>query len=297
MVDDLGINPEDFSDPTVRLYNRMNPCKLCPRRCQVNRTSGQIGYCGIGIKPVVSSIGPHFGEEPCLVGQTGSGTIFFSGCNLSCIFCQNYDISQQRTGSEIDVDELARAMLELQSMHCCNINLVTPTHVAGPIAAAIELARNNSLNLPIVYNCGGYDSVETLKLLEGFVDIYMPDIKYADPQVSGELSDAKDYPEIARAAVKEMHRQKGNLVIESGIAKKGLLVRHLVLPNGLAGSVEILDFLCDQISQKTHINIMDQYRPCHKTDSHPPLNRLPSDQEIRSVREYAIKKGLCILDA
>ncbi len=295
MVDEFDINLNRYSPNIKKLYERMSLCQLCPRNCQVKRYEGEIGYCGIGMNPLVSSVGPHFGEESCLVGGTGSGTIFFAGCNLSCIFCQNYDISQEKHGSEMTVEELSEAMLKLQDIYCCNINFVSPSHVSGIIACAIEMARTKGLKLPIVYNSGGYDSVETLKLLEPFIDIYMPDIKYADPVISGELSDADNYPEIAFAAVEEMYRQKGDLYIENGVAQKGLLIRHLVLPDELAGSIKIINFLCEHISINTHINIMDQYRPCHKVDIHPHLNRSTSREEIEQVRLYAKQKGLVVL--
>ncbi len=222
--------------------------------------------------------------------------MFFAGCNLGCVFCQNFDISHHRRGREMRVEQLAYAMLELQECGCVNINFVTPTHVAAPIAAAIELARKDGLTLPTVYNTGGYDSPETLRLLEGLIDIYMPDMKYSDPKVAGELSDAADYPQVNRAAVKEMHRQVGNLRQERGAATRGLLVRHLVLPENLAGSFEIVDFLAEQISLKTAVNIMDQYRPCYQAVSHPKINRRPASEEIQSVRRYAVQKGLNVLD-
>ena len=245
--------------------------------------------------PVVSSIGPHFGEESVLVGPGGSGTIFFAGCNLGCVFCQNFDISHHRQGRPATIDRLAHAMLELQSLGCSNINFVTPTHLAAPISAAIELARRAGLRLPTVYNTGGYDAVETLKLLEGLIDIYMPDMKYANAEVAEELSAAPDYPQVNRAAVKEMHRQTGDLHIENGLATHGLLIRHLVLPNNLAGSFEIIDFLAEKISPSTTINIMDQYRPCYKASAHPRINRRPTQREIASAREYATQKGLNVL--
>jgi putative pyruvate formate lyase activating enzyme len=262
--------------------------------------------------PVVSSQGPHFGEESVLVGgfdkltagKGGSGTIFFAGCNLNCVFCQNYDISHfrlprlrsGRDGQPITISELAEFMLDLQSYGCSNINFVTPTHVAPAIAAGIEVARKNGLNLPTVYNSGGYDSVETLKLLEGLLDIYMPDIKFADSVVANELARAPDYPKVCFDAVKEMHRQTGDLQIENGLAKRGLLVRHLVLPNKLAGSFKVIDFLAEQISPDTAINVMDQYRPCFKADEHPEINRRPTQEEIEEIRQYAIKKGLRIIE-
>lgn len=245
--------------------------------------------------PVVSSVGPHFGEESVLVGSGGSGTIFFAGCNLGCVFCQNFDISHRRHGRRMSIERLAQSMLELQDYGCSNINFVTPTHVIPAITAAIELARKDGLTVPTVYNTGGYDCVETLKLLDGFVDIYMPDMKYSNPEVAEELSSASDYPQVNFAAVKEMHRQVGDLQVTNGLATQGLLVRHLVLPENLAGSFKIIDFLAGQISTSTTINVMEQYRPCYKAALHHKINRRPTFEEIESVRQYAIKKGLNVL--
>jgi len=273
----------------------MNPCTLCPRECKVYRSKDQIGFCGIADMPVVSSVGSHFGEESVLVGRGGSGTIFFAGCNLGCIFCQNFDISHLRHGRQVTIEHVAQSMLDLQHYGCHNINFVTPTHVIPAIVAAIELARKQGLSIPTVYNTGGYDSVETLKLLDGYMDIYMPDMKYSDSEVAKELSSAPDYPEVNVAAVKEMHRQVGDLQTEKGLATRGLLIRHLVLPENLAGSFEIIDFLAEKISPKTTINVMDQYRPCYKASSYPKINRRPTLQEIESVRQYAIEKGLNVL--
>lgn len=286
---------EQSSKAAKRLQKLMNPCELCPHKCRVNRSRGEIGFCGIGAEPIVSSVGPHFGEESVLVGNGGSGTIFFAGCNLGCVFCQNYDISHQRVGTEISVEQLAKSMLRLQGYGCVNVNLVTPTHMAPVCAEAIVLARKDGLKLPIVYNAGGYDSVGTLKLLEGFVDIYMPDMKYADAAVAKELSDAGDYPKVNQAAVKEMHRQVGDLQIENGIATRGLLIRHLVLPDGLAGSFKVIDFLAEHISPQTAINVMDQYRPCFKASEHVGIDRRPTQQEIRKVYDYAVERGLRII--
>jgi putative pyruvate formate lyase activating enzyme len=291
----LPANFDSFSKTVQRLWDRTNFCTLCPRQCKVYRGRGETGFCGIGDIPVVSSVGPHFGEESVLVGSGGSGTIFFAGCNLGCVFCQNFDISHNRAGQKMTIEQLAQAMLGLQDYGCSNINVVTPTHIAAAVAAAIELARKGGLKLPTVYNTGGYDSVESLKLLEGFVDIYMPDMKYADSKVAEEFSAAPDYPEINFAAVKEMHRQVGDLKVKNGLATQGLLVRHLVLPENLARSFEVVDFLTEQISAKTTINVMDQYRPCYKASSHPKINRRPTYEEIESVRQYAIKKGLNVL--
>ena len=286
---------DSFSGRVRRLWDLMNPCVLCPRRCGVFRSRGERGFCGIGEMPVVSSAGPHFGEESVLVGGGGSGTIFFAGCNLGCLFCQNYDISHYREGREVSIGQLAESMLALQRYGCVNINLVSPTHVAAAAAAAVEMARKEGLKLPIVYNTGGYDSVETLKLLEGVVDIYMPDMKYSDPAVAAELSDAPDYPEVNRRAVVEMQGQCGELEVEGGVVRRGLLVRHLVLPNNMAGSFEIIDFLAREVSARTAINVMDQYRPCFKADSKEKINRRPTALEIRGVLEYAQSKGLRII--
>jgi putative pyruvate formate lyase activating enzyme len=290
-----SVDFSSFSESVQLLAEQMNPCVLCPRKCKVNRSEGQVGFCGIADLPLVSSVGPHFGEESVLVGSGGSGTIFFAGCNLGCIFCQNFDISHHRHGSKITIEQLAQFMLDLQNHQCSNINLVTPTHIVAPAMAAIESARKKGLTLPIVYNSGGYDSVETLKLLDGFIDIYMPDMKYSDSAVAAELSKAPDYPEVNRKAVKEMQHQVGDLQLKNGLAVRGLLVRHLVLPNNLAGSSKIIDFLAEQISPNTAINVMDQYRPCYKAGLHAKINRRPYADEIESVRQYAIEKGLNVI--
>jgi len=273
----------------------MNPCTLCPHLCGIHRSKGETGFCGIGEAPTVSSVGPHFGEESVLVGTGGSGTVFFAGCNLGCVFCQNFDISHQRHGRPVTIEQLVQSMLDLQNSGCVNINFVTPTHVIAAIAAAIELARKNGLTLPTVYNTGGYDSVETLRFIEGFVDIYMPDMKYADAETGQELSAVPDYPAVNIAAVKEMHRQVGDLKTERGVATRGLLVRHLVLPENLAGSFEILDFLAEEISPSTTVNVMAQYHPCYKAAPHPKINRRPTIEEVQAVRQYAIEKGLNVL--
>ena len=226
----------DVLTEKVRIAEAMlKDCKLCPRECRVDRTTRKRGFCRTGDKPFVSSWGPHFGEERPLVGSRGSGTIFFGYCNLGCIFCQNYDISHLGQGSEMSVERLAEVMLELQGMGCHNINLVTPTHQMPMILRALSIAAEQGLAVPIVYNCGGYESLEAIKLLDGVVDIYMPDFKYADPEMAFRYSKAKDYPAVAKAAIKEMHRQVGDLVMdETGVASRGLLVRHLLLPGSLA---------------------------------------------------------------
>jgi len=290
------IDIETFSENVRRLWQRMSPCTLCRRNCRVERDKGQTGFCGVGEMPVVSSVGPHFGEESVLVGTGGSGTIFLAGCNLGCVFCQNYDISHHRAGRRVTVEQLARSMLELQRIGCVNINFVTPTHLAAPIAAAIELARAEGLEVPTVYNTGGYDSVETLRCLEGLIDIYMPDMKYADARVAEELSAAPDYPQVNSAAVREMHRQVGDLTVEDGLATRGLLVRHLILPDDLADTAEIVDFLADEISVHTTINVMGQYRPCYQAHAHRQIDRRPTPDEIAAARRYARDKGLNVLD-
>lgn len=244
---------------------------------------------------MVSSYGPHLGEEAPLVGRHGSGTIFFTNCNLHCAYCQNYTISQLGYGEPVSSHELARIMLSLQRRHCHNINLVSPTHVVPQILEALEVAAGAGLSLPLVYNTGGYDSLETLRLLDGVVDIYMPDMKYADARVAQELSDAPEYPSVNRAAVKEMHRQVGDLEIDrDGIAQRGLLVRHLVLPEGLAGTRETARFLSTEISSNTYVNVMDQYRPCYRATEFRALGRRPSQEEfeqaVREMREAGLAR-------
>ncbi len=245
---------------------------------------------------MVSSYGPHFGEEAPLVGQYGSGTIFFTHCNLRCAFCQNYTISQLGEGNTVGSEELAEIMLSLQKRGCHNINLVSPTHVVPHILDALELAASMGLHLPLVYNSGGYDAEETLKLLDGIVDIYMPDMKYSDKKTAEQLSGVIDYPKVNRAAIKEMHRQVGDLQIEQGIARRGLLVRHLVLPNRLAGTKEVLRFLAREVSANTYLNIMVQYHPCYRAFDIPLLARPVLRQEFHEAIELAHQQGLDRLD-
>ncbi len=275
----------------------LNECDLCPRNCGIDRTAGETGFCKTGDKPLVSSWGPHFGEERPLVGRFGSGTIFFSRCNLGCVFCQNWTISHQGKGEEISFGRLAGIMLELQEAGCHNINLVTPTHQTPMILRALSLAAEKGLAIPIVYNCGGYESVETLKLLEGVVDIYMPDFKYADPDMAFRYSQADDYPRVAKAALKEMHAQVGDLSMDvKGIALRGLLVRHLVLPGGIAGTGEVVRFIAEEISRETYVNIMDQYHPCCKASEYPPINRRITSREYAEAVRMAIAAGLTRID-
>jgi len=274
----------------------LKECTLCPRECRVDRTAGEKGFCRTGDKPFISSWGPHFGEERPLVGKLGSGTIFFGNCNLGCIFCQNYTISHLGEGVEISFEKLADTMIGLQSGGCHNINLVTPTHQMPMILRSLLIASEKGLNIPIVYNCGGYESLNSIKLLEGVIDIYMPDFKYTDPEMAFKYSKAKDYPEVARAAIKEMHRQVGDLIIDKGIALRGLLVRHLVLPEGIAGTAVVVKFIAEEISKDTYINIMDQYHPCYRAFDHPPLSRRITGGEFKDAVRLALEAGLKRID-
>jgi len=271
----------------------LRDCRLCPHSCGVDRTAGETGVCATLNKPVVASYGPHVGEEAPLVGTGGSGTIFFGGCNLWCAFCQNYDISQGSGGEVMFTERLSGIMLGLQEMGCHNINLVSPTHQVPMILIALFEAASRGLDLPVVYNTGGYDSIETLRMLDGVIDIYMPDMKFSSGAASGMLCGARDYPERNREALREMHRQVGDLRVDArGLAHKGLIVRHLVLPGGLAGSEAIFKFISEVISKDTYLNIMDQYRPCHKAFDKPPLDRRINDKEWREALELAAKYGL-----
>lgn len=271
----------------------LSNCELCPRKCHVNRLKDEKGFCKTGRNAILSSYGSHFGEEKVLVGRFGSGTIFFTHCNMSCVFCQNYDISQLGKGNEVSAQELADIMLELQRMGCHNINLVSPTHCVAQILEALLIAFEEGLKVPIVYNTGGYDSVDTLKLLDGIVDIYMPDIKYGDDERGMRYSSAPNYFSVAKSAVKEMHRQVGDLKTDdSGIAVKGLLVRHLVLPNDLAGTEKVMEFLATEISTETFVNIMDQYRPLHKAKQYPELSRSVNRAEFQRAVEIARKHSI-----
>ena len=271
-------------------------CRVCPRECLVQRLQGETGVCGVGDQAMVASYGPHFGEERPLVGSGGSGTIFLAHCNLCCVFCQNFEISQQDGGRIVSVRELAEMMLELQRMGCHNINFVTPTHQVPQILRALPIAVDGGLRVPLVYNCGGYESLETLRLLDGVFDIYMPDFKYADAQAAKRYSKVENYPEVAKGAFREMHRQVGNLALDGrGVARRGLLVRHLVLPNNLAGTGEVVRFLAD-LSKDTYVNIMDQYRPCYRAHEYPALAQRPTRAEFEEAFRLARDAGLHRLD-
>ena len=272
-------------------------CELCPRRCRVNRLQGETGICRTANEAAVSSYGPHFGEEAPLVGSQGSGTIFFTHCNLRCMFCQNYTISQLDDGKPASKGEIARMMLALQQRGCHNINFVSPTHVVPQILEALQVAAGLGLSIPLVYNSGGYDSMETLKLLDGIIDIYMPDMKYSDDMNARRFSGVKEYPSVNQAAVKEMHRQVGDLELdEHGVAKRGLLVRHLVLPNGIAGTEGVVRFLAQEVSLNTYLNVMAQYYPSHRAFKIPVLSRPLTREEFAQAVKLAREHGLERLD-
>lgn len=266
--------------------------------CNVNRLEGETGFCGIGRQAKVASYNSHFGEELPLVGRCGSGTIFMSSCNLFCTFCQNFDISHHAEGIAIEPEQMAEIMIQLAERGCHNINFVTPTHVVPQILEALPLAIQRGLNIPLVYNSGGYDSAETIRLLEGIFDIYMPDFKFWDKKWADRFCKAPDYRSVVIEAIKEMYRQVGDLATDDdGIAYKGLLVRHLVMPNNVSGFQEIMPFLAKEISTNTYVNIMDQYRPCGKADQDEIINRLPTSQEYSEALDAAEKAGLTRLDS
>jgi putative pyruvate formate lyase activating enzyme len=275
----------------------MAACDICAWMCGIDRLSGKLGICKTGDLARVSSYGPHFGEEDPLSGRHGSGTIFFSRCNLRCQYCQNHDISQTDSGHEVEPQDLAVMMLELQSRGCHNINFVSPSHVVPQILVGVLIATQAGLQIPLVYNTGGYDSIESLELLDGVIDIYMPDMKYASAQIARHYSKIPHYPQVNQAAVKEMHRQVGDLQVDKdGIATRGLLVRHLVLPHGLAGTQEITRFLAQEISTNTYLNLMDQYRPAYKANQYLKLKRPIKDEEYQEAVKFALDNGLHRLD-
>ncbi|MCF6154199.1 MAG: radical SAM protein [Candidatus Brocadia sp.] len=277
----------------VKARKLLKECQICPRRCKVNRLENKLGVCKVGKLMKVSSYNPHFGEESPLVGTHGSGTIFITSCSLGCVFCQNYDISHLGEGYEVSFERFAQMMVELQNMGCHNINFVTPTHVVPQILEALPIAIRDGLNIPLVYNTGGYDLVETLQLLEGVFDIYMPDFKFSDNDVAAKFCKAGDYPQVAMKAIKEMHKQVGDLVVnDRGIAERGLIVRHLVMPNGLAGTHKVMQFLAKEISLNTYVNIMDQYHPYGIAHKYPEINRRISFDEFGDALQIAQEEGI-----
>ena len=280
-------------DKISKARDLLKSCEICPRACKVDRLSGELGFCSTGEEAVVSSFNAHFGEEPPLVGAFGSGTIFFTHCNLKCNFCQNYDVSHEGAGEECGLGQLAGMMLILQNNGCHNINFVTPTHVVPQILSALDMAIDGGLKIPLVYNSSGYDKVETLELLEGVIDIYMPDFKFWDPAIAEQTCNAPDYPDVAAKAIVEMHRQVGDLQLdENGIATRGLLLRHLVMPSGIAGTGEVMSFIANHVSKNTYVNIMDQYRPCGKALHVKELARPISETEFKKAVEEAKNAGI-----
>ncbi|MFQ5442796.1 MAG: radical SAM protein [Thermodesulfobacteriota bacterium] len=283
----------ELFDRINKLRELLKDCTLCPRNCHVDRTSGERGVCEAGDKPVVSAAHPHFGEEAPLVGRGGSGTIFLTYCNLKCVFCQNYEISHMGEGTEVSTDDMAELMAGLQKKGCPNINFVTPTHQAPQIVESLPRAVELGLSLPLVYNSGGYESVETIRLLDGIFDIYMPDMKYGDKKVAKVLSGATDYVERAKEAILEMHRQVGDLELDAfGVARKGLIIRHLVMPGGLSGTHAVVRFIAGEVSRNSYVNIMDQYRPCFMALERKDIAAPVSREEFTEAIEAARKAGL-----
>ncbi len=281
----------------IEQLNRiLSCCTLCPRQCKVNRNNDERGFCGAGKDLRISSAFAHFGEESCLVGRFGSGTIFFSHCNLKCVFCQNYEISHLAEGNIVTKEELVACMLRLQGLGCHNINLVTPTHFVPQILESLLLAVKQGLDIPLVYNCGGYESQGVIDILEGVVDIYMPDAKFSSSEVSQQFCGAADYFPNLKRVLKKMHEQVGDLKIKNSIAEKGLLIRHLVLPGGLAGTRQIMEFIAREISTHTYINIMAQYRPCGEAYQYSEINRYITQQEYNEAIRIAGCFGLARFD-
>ena len=278
---------------TEEVYKLLESCEICPRRCKVNRIKDEKGFCRVRVNPVVCSYMPHHGEEPPISGKNGSGTIFFSYCNLKCQYCQNYSFSQNGEGEEVSLEKLSELMLYLQNLACHNINLVTPTHVMPQILKALSMAIEKGLNIPIVYNTSGYELPEIIKLLDGIVDIYLVDMRYADNEHGEKYSKASDYPKYNQEAVKEMHRQVGDADIDkNGIIKKGLVVRHLVLPNNISGTEKIIKFLGQEISKNTYISLMSQYQPYYQAYKYPEIARRITKEEYQVAIDCLAKYGL-----
>lgn len=305
----VSTTPPCYLEPTVlssldarrmSALSSLNECSACPRDCGANRAKNKLGHCRTGRFARVAAAFPHFGEEHCLRGRHGSGTIFFAECNLHCVFCQNADISHNPAcGVEVDAEQLGRLMLDLQAQGCHNINFVTPSHVVPQIIEALQSAVRGGLRIPLVYNSGGYDSVETLRRLDGLVDIYMPDFKFWTAETAGRLADVQDYPDRARDAILEMHRQVGDLRFdEQGVARRGLLVRQLVMPGLLVESRRIYEWLATDVSPDTFVNIMGQYRPEHRVcaANFPGICRRPTSEEMRAAYAAARSAGLWRLD-
>jgi len=274
-------------------YKMLKVCQICPRRCKVNRLKDEKGFCKTGLRPKVCSFLPHHGEEPAISGECGSGTIFFSNCNMGCVYCQNYEFSQLGQGREVEAGELADFMLQLQKMGCHNINLVTPTHVMPQILKALDMAIARGLKIPIVYNTGGYELAEVIKLLEGIVDIYLPDMRYADSDMAIKYSLAPDYPRYNQRALKEMHRQVGVAEMDNyGIIKRGVIIRHLVLPDKIAGTDKIMQFIAQELSPDSYVSLMSQYRPCYQANKFKEISRRLRAEEYEEAKEAMQKYGL-----
>jgi putative pyruvate formate lyase activating enzyme len=287
-----------FDERIDQAYAMLERCRLCPRHCGVNRLAGETGVCRTAERAVVFSAQPHFGEELPLVGDYGSGTIFFSNCNLRCVFCQNWPIAHEGRGQPLDVEDLADVMLRLQRIGCHNVNLVTPTHVMPQILQATRLAAQNGLRIPLCYNTGGYDALEAIELLDGVVDIYLPDLKFMDADEAERYMGAPDYPETAMAAIEEMHRQVGELVTDArDIAVRGLMVRHLVMPNHVANTRAFVQWVAESLTPSTYVNIMSQYRVEHRAFEYPDIARAITTQEYLEAMDWAAEAGLSNLDA
>jgi putative pyruvate formate lyase activating enzyme len=299
--DELGGEPVRRKTDRIRsqlkkAYSLLKSCRICPRRCGVDRIRGERGFCRVGFLPVVSSDNMHRGEEPPISGSRGSGTIFFTGCSLGCVYCQNYPISQFRHGNPVSLNGLAQIMMRLQNAGSHNINLVTPTHFAPQIMGSLLIAFGMGLRIPLVYNCGGYESIEMIRLWEGIIDIYLPDMKYDDSDMAEKFSGARDYPEINKQVVVEMHRQAGHLEMDgNGIAFKGLLIRHLVLPENVSGTDRVLKFISESLSKDTAISLMNQYFPAHQAVSMHPVQRRLTEKEYalskRLLKRYGLTQG------
>lgn len=274
-------------------FAMLESCCICPRRCKVNRLKNEKGFCKTGFKPLVCSFMPHHGEEPPISGRHGSGTIFFSYCNMACAYCQNYEFSQQGNGREVDLEELAQFMLELQGTGCHNINLVTPTHVMPQILKSLSIAISKGLRIPIVYNSGGYELPGIIKLLEGVVDVYLPDMRYADCDIALKYSAALDYPKYNQEAIREMHRQVGIAKMDNdGIIKRGLIVRHLVLPGGICGTEKVMKFIAGELSGDTYVSLMSQYFPCYRAEQFKEISRRISYREYEDAKAIMHRYGL-----
>ena len=287
-----------FEERIDQAYAVLESCQLCPRRCGVNRLRGEAGVCRTAEHAVVFSAQPHYGEELPLVGDHGSGTIFFSNCNLRCVFCQNWPIAHEGRGHPLDVDALADLMLRVQRSGCHNVNLVTPTHVVPQILQATRIAAQRGLSIPLVYNTGGYDALHTIELLDGVVDIYLPDLKFMDSEPAARFMGAQDYPETAQAAIAEMHHQVGELVTDlRDIAVRGLMIRHLVMPNHVANTRAFVHWVAETLTPSTYVNIMSQYRVEHRAFEHPDIARAISTQEYLEAMDWAEEAGLTNLDA